>query len=163
MLICINIRTISKICFSHFFDHKFLFLIFRCFGLVFLSSNLWPLFSLFCWDIFYGYLLCFFPSKWSGCAILQKKTSQTNIKWKCSRVSIFRIVVSKDYLQLWQYGWWSFQTGDTELERFLPKNQHTQRKLLNFEFWINGELSQSAKIWLSKSIFYVKKLGTIRK
>ena len=76
----INIRTISKICFSHFFDHKFLFLIFRCFGLVFLSSNLWPLFSLFCWDIFYGYLLCFFPSKWSGCAILQKKTSQTNIK-----------------------------------------------------------------------------------
>jgi hypothetical protein len=26
--------------------------------------------------------------------------------------------------------------GDTKLERFLPKNQHTQRKLLNFEFWI---------------------------
>ena len=24
------------------------------------------------------------------------------------------------------------------------------------EFWINGELSKSAKIWLSKSIFYVK-------
>ena len=22
--------------------------------------------------------------------------------------------------------------GDTKLERFLPKNQHTQRKLLNF-------------------------------
>ena len=47
---------------------------------------------------------------------------------------------------LWQYGLWSFQTGDTKLERFLPKNQHTQRKLLNFEFWINGELSKSAKI-----------------
>jgi hypothetical protein len=30
----------------------------------------------------------------------------------------------------------SFQTGDTNFERFLPKNQHTQRKLLNFEFWI---------------------------
>ena len=26
--------------------------------------------------------------------------------------------------------------------RFLHKNQHTQRKLLNFEFWINGELSK---------------------
>ena len=26
---------------------------------------------------------------------------------------------------------------------------------MNFEFWINGELSKSAKIWLSKSIFYV--------
>jgi hypothetical protein len=37
---------------------------------------------------------------------------------------------------------WSFQTGDTKLERFLPTNQHTQRKLLNFEFWINGELSK---------------------
>ena len=49
-------------------------------------------------------------------------------------------------LQLWQYGLWSFQMGGTKLERFLPKNQHTQRKLLNFEFWINGELSKSAKI-----------------
>ena len=48
--------------------------------------------------------------------------------------------------KVWQYGVWSFQTGDTKLERFLPKNQHIQRKLLNFEFWINGELSKSAKI-----------------
>ena len=39
------------------------------------------------------------------------------------------------YVQLWQYGLWSFQTGGTKLERFLPKNQHTQRKLLNFENW----------------------------
>ena len=28
---------------------------------------------------------------------------------------------------------------------FLPKNQHTQRKLLNFENWIDGEVSKSAK------------------
>ena len=39
-----------------------------------------------------------------------------------------------------------FSNGDTKLERFLPKNQHTKRKLFNFEFWINGELSKSAKI-----------------
>ena len=39
---------------------------------------------------------------------------------------------------LWQYGLWSFQTGGTKLERFLPKNQHTRRKLLNFENWVNG-------------------------
>ena len=57
---------------------------------------------------------------------------------------------------LWQYGLWSFQMGGTKLERFLPNNQHTQRKLLNFENWVNGEVSKSAKIWLSKSIFYVK-------
>ena len=48
-------------------------------------------------------------------------------------------------LALWQYGLWSFQTGGTKLERFLPKNQHGQRKLLNFENWLNGEVSKSAK------------------
>ena len=47
---------------------------------------------------------------------------------------------------VWQYGLWSFQSEDTKLERFLPKNQHTQRKVLNFEFWINGKQSNSAKI-----------------
>ena len=31
-----------------------------------------------------------------------------------------------------------FKRG-TKLERFLPKNQHTQRKLLNFENRTNGE------------------------
>ena len=40
---------------------------------------------------------------------------------------------------LWQYGLWSFQTGYTKLERFLHKNEQTQRKLLNFENWTNGE------------------------
>ena len=43
-----------------------------------------------------------------------------------------------------------FSYGGYKVERFLPKNQHTQRKLLNFEFWINGELSKSAKIRRSK-------------
>ena len=33
----------------------------------------------------------------------------------------------------------SFQAGGTELKRFLSKNQHTQRKLLNFENWCSGE------------------------
>ena len=31
-----------------------------------------------------------------------------------------------------------FSSWETKLERFLPKNQHTQRKLLNFENWVNG-------------------------
>ena len=44
--------------------------------------------------------------------------------------------------KIWQYGLWSFKAGGTKLERFLHENQHTQRKLLNFEFWINGELSK---------------------
>ena len=33
-----------------------------------------------------------------------------------------------------------FSKGGTKLERFLPKNQHPQRKLLNFENWISGGL-----------------------
>ena len=35
-----------------------------------------------------------------------------------------------------------FSNGGTKLEWFLPKNQHPQRKLLNFENWINGEVSK---------------------
>jgi hypothetical protein len=35
-----------------------------------------------------------------------------------------------------------FQTEGTKLERFLPKNQHTKRKLLNFENWVSGEVSK---------------------
>ena len=31
-----------------------------------------------------------------------------------------------------------FKRGVRKLERFLIKNQHTQRKLLNFENWISG-------------------------
>jgi hypothetical protein len=36
--------------------------------------------------------------------------------------------------------------GCTNLEIFLAKNQYTQRKILNFENWVNGEVSKSAKI-----------------
>ena len=39
-----------------------------------------------------------------------------------------------------------FSRGGKKLEIFLPKNQHNQRKLLNFEYWCNGEVSNSAKI-----------------
>ena len=37
-----------------------------------------------------------------------------------------------------------FSSGGTDLERFLPKDQHThtQRKLLNLENWCNGEVSK---------------------
>ena len=36
-----------------------------------------------------------------------------------------------------------FSSGGMRLERFLPRNQHTQRKSLNFEFWIKGEQSKT--------------------
>ena len=34
----------------------------------------------------------------------------------------------------------------TKLERFLPKNQHNQRKLLKFEDWVNGEVSITGRL-----------------
>ena len=49
-------------------------------------------------------------------------------------------------VMLWQYGLWSFQMGGTKLERFLPKNQHTQRDLLDFENWISGGLRSFQKL-----------------
>ena len=64
--------------------------------------------------------------------------------------------LSVDFEGLWQHRLWSFKSGDTQLERFLPKNQHTQRKLWNFENWCSGEVSKSLKICFSKSIYYVK-------
>ena len=44
--------------------------------------------------------------------------------------------------------------GGMKLERFLPKNQHTQRKLLNFENLTNGEPQQVAKIGTFKVDYF---------
>ena len=48
-----------------------------------------------------------------------------------------------------------FSNGGIKLERFLPKNQHTQRKLLTFENWTNGEPQHLAKIRLFKVDYFI--------
>ena len=55
------------------------------------------------------------------------------------------ICPSLSHYCLWQDGLWSFQTGCTNIESFLHKNQRTQRKLLNFENWISGGLRSFQK------------------
>ena len=71
--------------------------------------------------------------------------------------SLFQVLFHTPLYSIWKYGLLSFQAGGTKIERFLQRiNICTQRKLLNFENWCNGEVSKSSKIWLSKSIFYVK-------
>ena len=45
-----------------------------------------------------------------------------------------------------------FKRRGTKLERFLLKNQHTQRKLLNFENWVNWEVSKIRHHFKSKVI-----------
>ena len=62
----------------------------------------------------------------------------------CILATILIVVIVRVLNQyaLWQYKLWSFKFGDTKVERFLPKNQLWQMKLLNFENWCNGELSK---------------------
>ena len=69
--------------------------------------------------------------------VLPKLTKMANISQEIGETADL-IVVSTLYT-VWQYGLWSFQKGYTKLERFSHKNQHTQRKLLNFENWTNGK------------------------
>ena len=45
-----------------------------------------------------------------------------------------------------------FQTGDIKIEIFIHKNQHTQGKLMNSEFWINAELSKIGHHFSNKVI-----------
>ena len=35
---------------------------------------------------------------------------------------------------VWQYGLWSFQMGDTKLDRYLPTNQNIKKNYLNLSF-----------------------------
>ena len=84
--------------------------------------------------------------------LLQKKNhdwnmnTQTNEKGSLSLIWLFEKIISVFWMWwIWQYGLWSFQTGSTKLERFLPKNQHTQRKWFNFENWISGGLRSFQK------------------
>ena len=66
--------------------------------------------------------------------------------------------------QVGQHGntsYWVFKWVYTKWERLLPKNQHTWRKLSNFENLSNGEVTKSVKIQHSKSISYVKNHGNL--
>ena len=44
------------------------------------------------------------------------------------------------YLGMHYYG--NTGCGVFKVKDFLPMNQHTQRNLLNFENWVNGEVSK---------------------
>ena len=62
---------------------------------------------------------------------LMAKKCSTNQRFFKNELLLVKIVVC----MLWQYRLWSFQGRDKKLERFLHKNQHTQRTFLNFENW----------------------------
>ena len=77
-----------------------------------------------------GYFIVFIMTQFS--------CSRTPSKPKFSHCVSIQYVVS---CKVWQYRLWSFQGKNTKLDRILVKNQHTQRKLLNFENWTNWKLN----------------------
>ena len=52
-------------------------------------------------------------------------------------------------------------SGGTKFERFLPKNHQTQRKLLNFENWTYGEVSNFEHHFNNKAHYF--KVEVIKK
>ena len=52
---------------------------------------------------------------------------------------------------------------DTKWERFLPKNQHTWRKIFNFENWTNGEPPYLAKIRVFEVDYFILPLFLLPK
>ena len=72
----------------------------------------------------------------------------------CIRSSSFLAycpIFVKSLLPLWNYWLWSFDSRDKKLKRFWPKNQHNEKKLLNFENWTNEEpqvLHMCSSFWL---------------
>ena len=54
-----------------------------------------------------------------------------------------------------------FSSGSTKLERFLFKIQHSQKKLLNFENWCNGEVTKTAKMSFKVNFLCQKSLESL--
>ena len=74
------------------------------------------------------------------CSLKLVVESGEHNRFESIRREHFNIIIN-----LCRYGLLRFQAGGTNLERFLPKNKYTQRKLSNFENWVSGEVSKSAK------------------
>ena len=47
-----------------------------------------------------------------------------------------------------------FSKGGYKIRKFLPKKQHSPRKLLNFENWVNGGLRSFQKIRVLKVNYF---------
>ena len=70
-----------------------------------------------------------------SCAQLCKKSPGKKNRFikRPYKIQLSILYITKQVYRVWHYRLWSFKTRDTKLERFLHKNQHTQRKF--FEFW----------------------------
>ena len=68
-----------------------------------------------------------------------------SVSWACCLSNARPMMVAgDDHIYIMAIRAVKFSSRGTRLERFLPKNQHAQRKLLNFENWV--KMSNCAKI-----------------
>ena len=69
----------------------------------------------------------------SSCCCMYSLWATSTLQWFSVNANVMQSSSSCQKVvkqwSVWQYGLRSFQTGGTKLERFLPKNQQTQRKL----------------------------------
>ena len=93
------------------------------------------------------------------CLIVDRKVILKNMFWaRCAPICTLYILISwvpsfdQSLSTVWQYGLWSFQTGGTKLERFLPKNQQTLGWLRLYTVLSNWKIDGRHKIfWLFRS------------
>ena len=107
-----------------------------------MDGPLWYFITLYQKRLVSKYVMTYFWAATFFFFICQHHFYEKNITQKATSRSdhVQNIQNTTEYVvhwPVWQYGLWSFQTGYTKLERFLHKNQHTQRKLLNFESTCN--------------------------
>ena len=83
---------------------------------------------------------------WYGFITINEK--QSNIKIRCGGIlTIIQKFVSFDFMHktysiiIMAIRGGVLKRGVPNKKDFFPKNQHTQKKLLNFEKWVNGEVS----------------------
>ena len=104
-------------------------------------EKIWEMFErMHAWKLFYFYQFQAIK-KWKNCAGAGECANIKNWHAEFCKAIYWKKIsdIEASWYTLWQYGLWNFQMGYTKLERLLHKNQHTQRKLLNFENWTNGE------------------------
>ena len=96
-------------------------------------------------------------SCWLMNHVIYLKLTQKQLFLKAEQVHKTTAIFTQNdiFFPLWQYGLSSFQAEYKKLERFLPKNQHYC--ILRIGLMGRCQKYQNmTKIWLSKSIFYVK-------
>ena len=76
---------------------------------------------------------------------IKSEKFRLEMKSLCTYLKIFGFALHYEKIYTMAIRVVEISNGGTKLERFLHTNLHNQRKLLNFENWINGGLKSFQK------------------